>query len=41
LGSEYVTRLVHELVVMAAAFEDAGFAASGTMADLAGGDLLE
>lgn len=39
--SEHVAGLFHEGVVVAAAFEDAGFAAAGAMADSAGGDLRE
>ena len=40
-GFEDGTGLLHERVVVAAAFEDAGFAAAVAVADFAVGDLLE
>ena len=36
---EDVSGLLHELVVVAAAAEDAGFDAAGAVSDFAGGDL--
>ena len=40
-ASEFVSGFLHEFVAVAAAFEDAGFEAAGTVGDFAGGDLRE
>ena len=38
---EFLSGILHELVAVAAAFEDAGFQAAGLIGDRAGGNLLE
>lgn len=40
-ATQLVSRLLHQFVAVAAAFEDAGLQAAGAVADFAVGDLLE
>jgi len=40
-AAQFVSGFLHELVAMAAAFENAGFEAAGAVGNFAGGDLPE